>query len=128
MIKKSLLTLLTTIAFASGVCGFAMEVGHDTAEDAVRAVLSSVRSGESDGISPQIMEKLNGRLSGSEMTSYKKLGEEVRLGGNMYKVYYDLFFKRGPKKQVTFMVIRPAEQAGYRVIDVSVFSVGLTKD
>jgi hypothetical protein len=54
------------------------------------------------------------------LKSYILTGQQLRLGGKMVKLYYDLYFTQGPMKQIVFTVMQPTMTGGFFVRDTQI--------
>jgi hypothetical protein len=59
------------------------------------------------------------RAEGNLM-SYRLTDQQNRLGGKMVKMSYNLYFSKGPMKEITFTVMQPTMTGGYHVMDTQI--------
>jgi hypothetical protein len=72
---------------------------------------------EQFNISP-LEEKLSERFGDEKLVSFRKIGQDVKLGGKMVRLYYDLFFQSSPKKEAVIVVMQPKMTGSYFIMDV----------
>lgn len=65
-----------------------------------------------------IASALSQALGNDKLLSFKKTGQDVKFGGKMVKMYYDLYFAKSPTKSVTFLIMQPTMSGGYYILDV----------
>ena len=65
-------------------------------------------------------KKLKEKLEGDPLVSYRKLGEEVKFGGKMVKMSYELFFKKSQPKNALFVVMQPTMSGSFYLMDVTI--------
>jgi hypothetical protein len=65
-----------------------------------------------------IESALSQAMGSDKLLSFRKTGQEVKFGGKMVKMYYDLYFAKSPTKSVTFLIMQPTMSGGYYILDV----------
>ena len=141
---KLFIIVLTTISTIQTNSSFAgMDKGFDSPQAAADSFLSNLKNGKSglkDAVDllPGENERKNNLIEESKKTlgdrpiesqlseslgsdrllSYRKTGQEVKFGGKLVKMYYDLYFEKSPNKQVTFLIMQPTMSGGFYIVDV----------
>lgn len=149
-IYKILLIILTTL---SPNVGFSLDIGdgHASPEVAANSFLGALK--QSNGIKDAVEqmngepkkenelikkaketltrspleEKLSEKFGSDKLISYKKTGQDVKLGGKMVRMYYDLYFQSGPKKEAVIVIMQPRMTGNYYIMDVD-FSNSVISD
>jgi hypothetical protein len=66
--------------------------------------------------------RVNGKL-----VSFQKTDQQIRYGGKMVKIFYDLYFLSGPKMEMMFTVLQPSLTGGYQVMDAQITNSNVTQ-
>jgi hypothetical protein len=142
--KSTFLHLLTLIALITPSLGYSLDIGegYESPDEAATYFLGALKSQggvknavrgmngepkrendkikkakEQFNISP-LEEKLSERFGDEKLVSFRKIGQDVKLGGKMVRLYYDLFFQSSPKKEAVIVVMQPKMTGNYFIMDV----------
>ena len=138
------LVVIILLSFFAPLSGYSLDIGegYESPEEAATTFLSALKEQngvktavknmngepksenekikkvkESFPISP-LEEKLSEKFGNEKLVSFRKTGQDVKLGGKMVRLYFDLFFQSSPKKEAVIVIMQPKMTGNYYIMDV----------